>query len=52
MKAVQQKKADEFRMSSTEFDRMMRGALQAQPEETPKKKTVKAKPARKKTTAK
>lgn len=53
MKAAQQKKTDEMRMSGTEFDRIMRGALQVQPEEAPKKKrTVKAKPARKKITAK
>ena len=53
MKAAQQQKFGELRMSSAEFDRMMRGALQAQPEEVPKKKrTTKAKTARKKSNVK
>jgi len=46
-------KTDELKMNSKTFDKIMRQALRVQPEEAPKKKrTLKAKPARKKTTAK
>ena len=45
MKTSQVKKTEELHMSSAEFDRIMRGVLQAHPEETPKqKRTVKRKP--------
>lgn len=51
MKAVQKKKpADELRMSSAEFDRIMGQALQVKPEAASSKK--KAKKATKKKTAK
>lgn len=45
MKTAQPKKNNELRINSAEFDRIMRGALQAHPKETPKpKRSVKTKP--------
>ena len=47
MKAAQQKPADDLRMSSKKFDKIMRAALQVQPQEAPKSKgsVKKAKPS-------
>jgi hypothetical protein len=47
MKTAQKKPDEEFRMSSTDFDRIMGRALQVKPESTPAK-TIKKK-AKKKT---
>jgi hypothetical protein len=41
MKAVQKKPPEELRMSSAEFDRIMRQALQVKPEAATAKKTKK-----------
>ena len=50
MKAGPPKPADEFRMSSKEFDRIMGQALRVKPEKTQKpKQPAEAKAARKKT---
>ena len=52
MKARQPKPADELRMSSAEFDRIMGRALQVKPEGAQKpKRATKAKAARKKRSA-
>ncbi len=49
MKAVQKNPAEELRMSSAEFDRIMGQALQVKPEVTKAKLTKKKSAAKKKT---
>lgn len=44
MKGKQQKTAEEYRMKASDFDAIMRRALDARPEEKPKKKARKARP--------
>lgn len=51
MKAGEPKPADELRMSSKEFDRIMGRALQVKPETRKPKRSTKPKPAAKKRTA-
>lgn len=48
MKPAQQKPADELRMKSSEFDKIMRRVLRVHPEPAPKAKPAKPKAALKK----